>query len=131
MDIIEIEAVGTGTATVKLFNARGGEAKVKVKVGNRPPVADAGVDKSISILNDGKTVTLNGKGSFDPDGDILLYSWELDQSLVIGKKANLINDNSSIAAFDAYGTGTYTVKLIVDDGIERSGTDTATITVTP
>jgi hypothetical protein len=122
---IEIEGVGTGTATVSIFNVRGGEAKVKVKVGNRTPVADAGIDQSISILNDGKTVTLNGKGSYDPDGDSLTYYWTLNP-----KNATLSNPASNSPTFDAK-VGTYTTTLTVKDVIERIDTDTATITVIP
>ncbi len=41
---------------------------------NRPPVANAGLDQ-IVVVND--TVFLDGGGSFDPDGDKLIYHWKL------------------------------------------------------
>jgi len=39
---------------------------------NRAPVADAGVDQSVSA---GSVVTLSGSGNSDPDGDVLTYAW--------------------------------------------------------
>ncbi|MCY4263027.1 MAG: PKD domain-containing protein, partial [Candidatus Dadabacteria bacterium] len=39
---------------------------------NRPPEADAGDDMTLEA---GATVTLDGSGSSDPDGDDLTYSW--------------------------------------------------------
>ncbi len=39
---------------------------------NQPPAADAGPDQNV---NEGVSVTLNGTGSTDPDGGVLLYSW--------------------------------------------------------
>ena len=39
---------------------------------NTPPVADAGSDQTVSP---GTTVTLDGSGSSDADGDTLTYAW--------------------------------------------------------
>ncbi|MBW2108721.1 MAG: hypothetical protein JRI36_08665, partial [Deltaproteobacteria bacterium] len=39
---------------------------------NLPPVADAGEDQTVS---EGATVTLDGFGSYDPDGTIESYTW--------------------------------------------------------
>ena len=39
---------------------------------NRAPVADAGVDRTVSA---GSTVQLTGAASSDPDGDALTYAW--------------------------------------------------------
>ncbi len=42
--------------------------------GGGAPVADAGPDQSVTT---GATVTLDGSGSTDADGDSLTYSWSL------------------------------------------------------
>ncbi|MDX1449390.1 MAG: ATP-binding protein, partial [Acidimicrobiia bacterium] len=41
---------------------------------NRPPVADAGPDQTVLV---GDTVTLDGSGSSDADGDALGFEWSL------------------------------------------------------
>ena len=45
---------------------------VTVQGGNRPPVADAGEDRTVGA---GRTVTLDGTASEDPDEDALAYRW--------------------------------------------------------
>ena len=41
--------------------------------GNRPPVADAGADQTITLPTN--TVNLDGSGSTDPDNNITGYAW--------------------------------------------------------
>lgn len=94
-------------------------------------MAKTGGDQTIKLGENGTaTATLNGKGSIDPDGDKLSYSWELKKPGVTNLEASLSNLNSDIATLDAVGTGTCNVLLTVFDGMEI-GTDTATIKVVP
>jgi uncharacterized protein YhjY with autotransporter beta-barrel domain len=86
----------------------------------QPPVASAGVDQSIPD-NDGiggELVTLTGTAT-DPDGGALTYAWFLGEgTLGTGPSLSVRLPN-----------GANTVTLVVTDNTERSGTDTAVITV--
>jgi hypothetical protein len=44
-------------------------------VPNNPPIADAGEDQRVEWVEGGASVTLDGTGSDDPDGDQLTYEW--------------------------------------------------------
>lgn len=59
---------------------------------NQPPVSDAGETQSVSA---GEPVTLNGLGSYDPDGGSLRYHW----SQVRGSKIPLLDPYSAKPKF--------------------------------
>ncbi|MBP7737836.1 MAG: hypothetical protein KA369_17775 [Spirochaetes bacterium] len=67
-------AVGTYEIRLTINNGRRSSSDlVTVNVAdNRGPMADAGENRDVTI---GETVTLDGSGSSDPDGDTLVYSW--------------------------------------------------------
>lgn len=88
---------------------------------NRPPVADAGGDVTVECASpDGASVTLDGSGSSDPDGDELDHEW-------------LDPDGEVIAAGETAGVtlpvGTHTVTLRVTDEDGASDTDEVVVTV--
>jgi PKD repeat protein len=87
-------------------------------VQNRPPVADAGPDLT---ANQKSTITLDGSRSYDLDGTIVSYAWELgDGSTWQGALVT-----------HAYGdVGTWVAALTVTDDKGASDRDTATITLT-
>jgi len=90
-----------------------------VKVGNQPPVANAGVDQTVEQANlAGTEVTLDGSGSTD-DGQIspLTYDWTWNGGSSTGEKPVV-----------TLPLGTTTVTLTVSDG-QFSSTDTVDITV--
>ena len=97
--------------------------KVASTSGNRPPIADAGVDQSASLLSN---VTLNGSGSSDPDGNPLSFNWSIIQAPA-GSVASLSDNTASSPSFTIDVAGDYTVSLVVNDGTVNSSADNVTI----
>lgn len=99
---------------------------VNVKVNPKPntlPVANAGADKEIRLpIN---KVTLDGSASYDPDGNIVSYTW----SKISGPAAFNIQSPSA-AKTDVTGLvqGVYVFRLTVKD--DRNGTRTDDVQVT-
>ncbi len=91
---------------------------------NHRPTADAGPDKS--IINN-ITVTIDGSGSRDDDGDKLSYSWKLKAPE--GSMAELSCKYCAKPSLLSDIPGEYELSLIVSDGQEKSEPDTVQITV--
>jgi hypothetical protein len=87
---------------------------------NQPPVADAGPDQTVCAIAPTMTamVTLDGSGSYDPDGDSLTYNWTWDSNSAYG-----VNPTVELSV------GTTTITLVVNDGKVDSEPDTVNITV--
>lgn len=95
---------------------------------NNPPNAVAGNDQTV---NPGATVTLNGTGSNDPDGDPLTYAWT---QIAGSPTVTLSGANTATATFTAPSASvqkTFTFRLTVNDGKGGSDTDDIVITVNP
>jgi hypothetical protein len=90
--------------------------KRQVRTGNDAPVADAGVDQ-VGIR--AGTVTLDGSGSFDPDGDPITYEW----TQVLGPAVALSGRNTVRATFTAAEGQSYGFRLTVRDDHGGQGTD--------
>lgn len=91
------------------------------RVGNSPPVADAGPDQ-IGVAPG--QVILNGSGSRDPEGDALTFQWQQ----ISGPSVALSGANAAAAAFTAATNQSYSFRLTVTDTQGMSDTDTVTVT---
>jgi glucose/arabinose dehydrogenase len=88
---------------------------------NRPP--NAAASASPTSGNAPLTVSFDGSGSSDPDGDPLTYAWDLDAD-------GAFDDSTALRPTWTYtDSGTYGAALQVTDGRGGSDTDTVTITV--
>src|SRR5262249_57158474 len=99
-------------------------AVVTVSTNNSAPVANAGPNQTVGL---GSTVTLNGGGSSDVDGDTLTFSWTLI-SRPAGSTAALTGANTIAPTFVTDKAGTYVAQLIVNDGKVDSAPATVQIT---
>ncbi len=91
---------------------------------NARPLADAGSDRSVHL---GSTVTLDGSGSKDDDGNTLAYEWSID-SKPDGSSASLSDSTAEQPTFVADLLGTFGISLTVNDSFIDSTADTVTVT---
>jgi hypothetical protein len=90
---------------------------------NSKPVADAGPDQTAPV---GTTITLDGSGSSDVDGDQLIYTWALI-SKPAGSLATLSDPEAVKPTFAIDKPGTYIAQLMVNDSHVDSDADTVVI----
>jgi hypothetical protein len=96
---------------------------VTISMQNSVPLASAGPDQSVFV---GDTVTLDGSGSSDTDGDALAFKWSF-VSRPAGSGATLSDTTAVQPSFSVDLPGTYVAQLIVNDGSLDSAPDTVTI----
>jgi len=113
--------------TVNDGKVSGSQSSVTVTALNRAPVANAG--GGLSSVNVGTLISLNGTNSYDPDGDLIAYSWVF-YSKPAGSSAVLLNNTTSRPFFMPDIAGTYIVALIVSDGQVISQTSSVALNVT-
>ena len=107
-----------------VFGAVSEPDSVTVDFENIKPLADAGVNQFVII---GDTVSLDGSGSTDTNGDLLTYSWTFT-SKPPGSLAEFTNPTSVQTSFMADESGAYVVSLVVNDGFVDSNAVDVTIT---
>jgi PKD repeat protein len=94
-------------------------SKIKfITVKNRPPLAD--LSTSSTILYKEEAVTFDASESYDPDGSIVIYSWDFGDG----------NTDSGVTVNHSYASsGTYTVTLTVKDDDGATGSASVIETV--
>lgn len=97
-----------------------------VKNTNTPPVANGG--GNLSLFTGGQAM-LDGRASFDQDGDSLAYFWILT-SKPAASSAAIVNATSAVATLTADVEGSYAVLLIVHDGKVNSAPASLVVTAT-
>ena len=88
--------------------------RIQYSGGNQPPVARATANRTSGPTP--LTVSFDGTGSSDPDGDTLTYAWDLDGD------GSYDDSTSANPTYTYSNVGTYTVKLQVTDA--RGASDT-------
>ncbi|MEN3009922.1 MAG: PKD domain-containing protein, partial [Candidatus Bipolaricaulaceae bacterium] len=89
---------------------------------NQPPVAVFTYSPAVPKV--GQTVIFNGTASYDPDGTIVAYQWDLD--------GDGVPDQSGPVVAWAYGAaGAYAVTLTVTDNRGATGSARQTVVVQP
>ncbi len=92
----------------------------RTRTGNDPPVADAGADR---LGIPAGTVTLDGSGSFDPDGDPIRYQW----TQIAGPTVAINGAAAARATFSAEPDQSYGFRLTVTDDKNAQGIARVTI----
>jgi hypothetical protein len=121
LHVITATATDSDGATAKATTT------VRVTRGNAvgsPPVASAGADMSAL---EGATVSLNGAGSSDPDGDPLTFSWSVVGAPV--ETVTLQSAGTATPSFVAADDGVYTLRITVSDGLNAPVADDVAVTV--
>ncbi|XP_053469010.1 dyslexia-associated protein KIAA0319-like protein isoform X2 [Ictalurus furcatus] len=126
--ILQLSAMQEGDYTFQLTvtDSSGQQDTAQVTVivqpeNNKPPVADAGPDKELTLPVD--HTTLDGSKSSD-DQKIVKYHWEKNEG---PEGVKIENSDSPVATLTGLQVGTYTFKLTVTDERELQSSDTVTV----
>lgn len=121
---VALGSTGSRTAVLSPQSATAGMMFV-VRSANVAPTANAGTDQS--LVTPGATITLNGTGSTDPEGDSLTYAW----TQVSGSAVTLSSSTAASPTFTApSGPVTLVFGLTVTDSWSAaSSQDTVQVTV--
>lgn len=112
------DMTGTFDVTLTVTDNVGASASdsMTLTLTSEPPVANAGPDQTVQTL---ETVTMNGAGSTDPEGEALSYVWSAG-GVEIG--------TGPAAVVGPFVAGSHTISLTVNDGHGGSASDTMVLT---
>ena len=123
--------IGSGTIIIRAMNSEGsdnwtvGYTTTATPLANIDPIADAGNNQSVAA---GASVSLDGTGSSDSDGNVVSYAW----TQTAGDTVVLTGVNTSTPSFTAPSTDTaqtLTFRLTVTDDDGATDTDDVNINV--
>lgn len=107
------QAVGITLVSMEVAQANLRDATAQYTPDNTPPIAEAGPDRLVVV---GSTVTLNGGGSTDANGDGLTFTWTF-VSRPAGSSAVLASKFTAGPSFVADVAGQYAIGVLVSDRI--------------
>lgn len=114
--VLTVSATNVGVVVIELvvsdgrLESRPVQATVLVSDGNERPVA---VAAGPAFARLGVAVSLDGTGSYDPEGEPLTYAW----TLVSGPAVPLLSPETATPSFVPLHIGAYTFQLVVRDGV--------------
>ena len=113
------------TATYFIFSCKKTDCENCTR-DNTPPIADAGVDSTIVLVLPKDSLTLDGRSSYDPDGNIKEYLW----SKVWGPSAySITNPKSVTTSVKNLTTGDYQFELKVTNADGLIARDTVRVKI--
>ncbi|SFD53515.1 PKD domain-containing protein [Pseudoalteromonas denitrificans] len=130
--IFEPDVIGEYLLSLRVFDGvdYSNSDQVHILVSeNQRPVAKLGQDITVSNSD---TLLIDAGDSYDPEGQPLTYSWEVT-SAPDGFDGAILTANEyvSFASFKPSLSGSYTIQLTVNDGIQNSIPETMVIFMVP
>jgi len=120
-----VDVPGNFVVTLTVTNGvTSDSASVTISTTSTPPVANAGMNQTVP---GGSTVTLDGSGSYTTSGNPITYRWTF-VNVPGGSSAILTGANTVSPHFLADRFGTFSIQLIVNDGLADSSPSMVTIT---
>ncbi len=100
-----------------------------IRAENQVPVANAGSDLNVAT---GSSVELDGSASFDGDGEMITYQWTLVAAPGTSTRtsADIIGATTPNPSFLPDVDGSYTLQLVVSDGVAPSEPDEVVLVAT-
>jgi hypothetical protein len=133
-DVTDLTEKGAYTFELTVKDDKGAINRDKVKVEVLPepppapkaPIAEAGDAQQIEFKRNGTVAQLDGTKSFDPDGAIVSYSWNL---LNPATTVKIDFPNAPQTTVQFFTTGDYKFQLLVKDKDGLTATDEVLITL--